>query len=145
MIKRVHGARDTREGARHWPRVPRWRRPPGPGIWMETMFLVAGLAVAVVAGILAAVYFSIRSGKRGGQRLRPAGAGRVGADRAAASRPGAIRRPPGRVGGAAKTGGQTEFALRASGPARAAAGNRPARAQASTLTESWPAAPSDLD
>ena len=51
---------------------------------METMFLVAGLAVAGVAGILAAIYFSVRSGKRGGKRLRPAGPGRIGADRAGA-------------------------------------------------------------
>jgi hypothetical protein len=37
---------------------------------METMFLVAGLAVAGLVGIAAAFYFSIRSGDRGGKRLR---------------------------------------------------------------------------
>ncbi|HET9974017.1 MAG TPA: hypothetical protein VFQ68_37695, partial [Streptosporangiaceae bacterium] len=133
---------------------------------METMFLVAGLAVAGVAGILAAIYFSVRSGKRGGKRLRPAGPGRIGADRAGAdragasrsgasrsgaSRSGAVRRPGGRAA-LVRTGGQTEFALRASGPTRPASGSgrpatgqRPARAQAGALTESWPAAPSDLD
>jgi hypothetical protein len=123
---------------------------------METMFLVAGLAVAGVAGILAAIYFSVRSGKRGGKRLRPAGPGRIGADRAGAgrtgaSRSGAVRRPGGRAA-LVRTGGQTEFALRASGPTRPASapgrpatGQRPARAQAGALTESWPAAPSDLD
>src|SRR5690242_12316569 len=121
---------------------------------METMFLVAGLAVAGVAGILAAIYFSVRSGKRGGKRLRPAGPGRIGADRAGAarngagrngaSRPGAVRRPGGRAA-SVRAGGPTEFALRASGPGRPAAGGRPAIAQASALTESWPAAPSDFE
>jgi hypothetical protein len=128
---------------------------------METMFLVAGLAVAGVAGILAAIYFSVRSGKRGGKRLRSAGPGRIGADRTGAdrtgasrtgaSRPGAVRRPGGRAA-LVRTGGQTEFALRASdptrsasGPGRPATGQHPARAQAGALTESWPAAPSDLD
>ncbi len=113
------------------------------------MFLVAGLAVAGVAGILAVFYLSVRSGKRGGKRLRPAGPGRIGADRAGAGRPVAVRRPGGRAA-SVRAGGQTEFALRASGPARPAsgpgrpaAGSRPSRAQASTLTESWPAAPSD--
>ena len=113
------------------------------------MFLVAVLAVAGVAGILAAVYYSVRSGRRGGKRFRPAGAGRAGADRAA-GRVGAARRPTGRIGGPVRSG-QTEFALRASGPARAAAGSRaatgsrPAAAPAGSLTESWPAAPSDPD
>src|SRR5690242_2792979 len=128
---------------------------------METMFLVAGLAVAGVAGILAAIYFSVRSGKRGGKRLRSAGPGRIGADRigadragasrTGASRSGAVRRPGGRAA-LVRTGGQTEFALRASGPTRSASGpgrpatgQHPARAQAGALTESWPAAPSDLD
>lgn len=117
------------------------------------MFLVAGLAVAGVAGILAVFYLSVRSGKRGGNRFRPAGAGRIGAGRAGASRSGAsrtgadhsgaVRRPGGRAA-SVRAGGQTEFALRASGPARPASGpGRPSRAQASTLTESWPAAPSD--
>jgi hypothetical protein len=39
---------------------------------METMFLVAGLAVAGLVGIAAAFYFSIRSGNRGDKRLRSA-------------------------------------------------------------------------
>ena len=115
------------------------------------MFLVAGLAVAGVAGILAAIYFSVRSGKRGGKRLRSAGPGRIGADRTGASRSGAVRSPGGRAA-LVRTGGQTEFALRASGPTRSASGpgrpatgQHPARAQAGALTESWPAAPSDLD
>jgi hypothetical protein len=115
------------------------------------MFLVAGLAVAGIAGILAAIYFSVRSAKRGGKRLRPAAPRRIGADRAAPSRPGAVRRPGGRAA-LVRTGGQTEFALRASGPTRPAsgpgrqaAGSPPSRAQASALTESWPAAPSDLE
>ena len=128
------------------------------------MFLVAGLAVAGVAGILAAIYFGVRSGKLGGKRRRPAAQGRIGADRAAASRPGAVRRPGGRAA-LVRSGGPTEFDLRASGPrpaagpggqaagpggqaagtGRQAAGSRPPRAQAGALTESWPAAPSDLD
>ena len=81
---------------------------------METMFLVAGLAVAGVAGILAAIYFSVRSGKRGGKRLRPAGPGRIGVGRGGASRPGAVR-PPGGRAASVRAGGPTEFALRASG------------------------------
>src|ERR1700751_5475930 len=48
---------------------------------METMYLVAGLAVAGLAGIAAAFYFSIRSGNRRDKRLRSAGAGRAGATR----------------------------------------------------------------
>src|SRR5690242_3507468 len=70
MIKRVYGARDYEGRSASWPRVPSKRRPPGPALWMETMFLVAGLAVAGLVGIAAAFYFSIRSGNRGGKRLR---------------------------------------------------------------------------
>jgi len=70
MIKRVYGARDYEGRFASWPRVPSERRPPGPALWMETMFLVAGLAVAGLVGIAAAFYFSIRSGNRGGKRLR---------------------------------------------------------------------------
>ena len=55
------------------------------------MILVAGLAIAGVVGIAAAFYFSIRSG--GGKRLRPAGAGRAGANRRPGSRSGNIARP----------------------------------------------------
>ena len=70
MIKRVYGARDYEGRFASWPRVPSKRRPLGPALWMETMFLVAGLAVAGLVGIAAAFYFSIRSGSRGGKRLR---------------------------------------------------------------------------
>src|SRR6266566_7126493 len=86
MIKRVYGARDNEGRFASWPRVPSERRPPGPALWMETMFLVAGLAVAGLVGIAAAFYFSIRSGNRGDKRLRSAGAGRAGADRHPGSR-----------------------------------------------------------
>jgi hypothetical protein len=72
MIKRVYGARDYEGRFASWPRVPSERRPLGPALWMETMFLVAGLAVAGLVGIAAAFYFSIRSGNRGDKRLRSA-------------------------------------------------------------------------
>ena len=72
MIKRVYGARDYEGRFASWPRVPSERRPPGPALWMETMFLVAGLAVAGLVGIAAAFYFSVRSGNRGGKRVRSA-------------------------------------------------------------------------
>src|SRR5690348_7748515 len=81
MIKRVYGARDYEGRFASWPRVPSERRPPGPALWMETMFLVAGLAVAGLVGIAAAFYFSIRSGNRRDKRIRSAGAGRAGAAR----------------------------------------------------------------
>src|SRR6201995_5074129 len=58
---------------------------------METMYLVAGLAVAGLVGIAAAFYFSIRSGDRRDKRLRSAGAGRAGAARRAGSRTSAAR------------------------------------------------------
>jgi hypothetical protein len=70
MIKRVYGARDYEGRFASWPRVPSERRPLGPALWMETMFLVAGLAVAGLVGIAAAFYFSIRSGNRGDRRPR---------------------------------------------------------------------------
>ena len=98
------------------------------------MYLVVGLALAGLVGIVAAFYFSNRSGKRGGKRLRAAGTGRVAANRAGAS-----GRPPGR---AARTG-QTEFALRASGPPRTSGDSRLPGARAGALTESWPSSPSD--
>src|SRR6266700_3730174 len=60
---------------------------------METMFLVAGLALAGLAGIAAAFYFSIRSGNRGSKRLRSAGAGRADAGRLPGSRGGRTARP----------------------------------------------------
>src|SRR5271165_5021965 len=52
---------------------------------METMFLVVGLAIAVVVGIVVA-YFSLRSGSSGGRRLRFVGASRAGTDRRPGSR-----------------------------------------------------------
>src|SRR5689334_15314450 len=72
MIKRVYGARDHEGRFASWLRVPSERRPLGPALWMETMFLVAGLAVAGLIGIAAAFYFSIRSGNRGDKRLQSA-------------------------------------------------------------------------
>ena len=45
------------------------------------MFLVVGLAIAVVVGIAVAFYFSLRSGSGGGRRLRSVGASRAGTDR----------------------------------------------------------------
>src|ERR1700753_1884665 len=96
---------------------------------METMFLVVGLAIVGLAGIVAAFYFSNRSGKR----LKGAGPGRITANRAGT----AGRQPSQPV----RTG-QTEFALRASGPRRASDSRLP-RAQASALTESWPSSPGD--
>jgi hypothetical protein len=60
---------------------------------METMFLVAGLAVAGLAGIAAAFYFSIRSGNRGNKRLRSAGPGRVDAGRRPGNTGGRTARP----------------------------------------------------
>ncbi len=57
------------------------------------MFLVAGLALAGLAGIAAAFYFSIRSGNRGSKRLRSAGAGRADAGRLPGSRGGRTARP----------------------------------------------------
>jgi hypothetical protein len=53
---------------------------------METMILVAGLAVAGLVGIAAAFYFSIRSGHGGDKRLRAASAGRARTDRRQGSR-----------------------------------------------------------
>src|SRR5580658_1234603 len=47
---------------------------------METMILVAGLAIAGLAGIAAAFYFSVRPGN-GSSRGRTAGSGRTEADR----------------------------------------------------------------
>jgi hypothetical protein len=96
---------------------------------METMFLVVGLAIVGLAGIVAAFYFSNRSGKR----LRGAGTGRITANRAGT----AGRQPSQPV----RTG-QTEFALRASGPRRAG-DSRPPRARTGALTESWPSSPGD--
>src|ERR1700734_277762 len=56
---------------------------------METMILVAGLAVAGLVGIVAAFYFSIRTGgsKKRNSRVRAAGSGRARADRHLGSTP----------------------------------------------------------
>ncbi len=54
-----------------------------PAFWMETMILVAGLAIAGLAGIAAAFYFSVRPGN-GSSRARTAGSGRTGSDLAPA-------------------------------------------------------------
>jgi hypothetical protein len=99
---------------------------------METMYLVVGLALVGLAGIVAVFYFS----KRGGKRLKATGAGRVAANRAGAS---------GRPGVRAARTGQTEFALRASGPPRASGVGRQPGARDGALTESWPSSPSDLE
>ena len=72
------------------------------------MYLVAGLAVAGLLGIAAAFYFSIRSGKGGNKRLRPAGAGRTGVSRAAAGRGGAGRGGSGRAARASSRDYQPE-------------------------------------
>jgi hypothetical protein len=103
---------------------------------METMYLVVGLAVVGLAGIVAVFYFSNRSGKRSGKRLRA-----TGEDLGATNDGRDARPPPGR---AARTG-QTEFALRASGPPRASGASRLPGARAGALTESWPSSPSDLE
>src|SRR5260370_38476666 len=60
---------------------------------METMILVAGLAVAGLVGIAAAFYFSIRSGHGGDKRVQSARAGRAGADRRPGSRSSGTARP----------------------------------------------------
>jgi hypothetical protein len=57
------------------------------------MILVAGLAIAGLAGIAAAFYFSMRPG---GSRVRPTVASRAVASRAGASRAGTSRSPAGR-------------------------------------------------
>ena len=56
------------------------------------MILVVGLAVAGLAGIAAAFYFSIRS-SHGGKRLRSAGSGHAGGDRRPGSRSHGTARP----------------------------------------------------
>jgi hypothetical protein len=74
---------------------------------METMFLVAGLAVAGLAGIAAAFYISIRSGNRRNKRLRSAGAGRADAGRLPSSRSGRTPRPDRVDNGRRAAGGST--------------------------------------
>jgi hypothetical protein len=74
---------------------------------METMFLVAGLAVAGLAGIAAAFYFSIRSGNRGNKRPRSAGSDRADAGRLPGSRSGRTPRPDRTENGRQATDGST--------------------------------------
>jgi hypothetical protein len=52
-----------------------------PAFGMETMILVAGLAIAGLAGIAAAFYFSVRPGNGNSSRVRTAGSGRTEPDR----------------------------------------------------------------
>ena len=92
MIKRVPGRSRQRGKARVIGRVCLASAShQARTFWMETMFLVVGLAIAGVVGIAAAFYFSIRSG--GDKRRRPAGAGRAGADRRPGSRNRGTARP----------------------------------------------------
>src|ERR1700730_1421549 len=87
---------------------------------METMILVAGLAVAGLAGIAAAFYFSMR---RGGSRVRAAGP-----DRAADSRvPGSRSRTSRSSSGRSDRSASPERSARADRPTRS---DRPARAAA---------------
>src|SRR5580700_1906492 len=62
---------------------------------MGTMILIAGLAVAGLAGIAAAFYFSVRSGNSRSRAadLRRAGSGRPGASRSGTSPSGPARSP----------------------------------------------------
>src|SRR5580658_5284930 len=113
---------------------------------METMILVAGLAVAGLAGIAAAFYFSIRSSNSGYKRSSrarsagssgssgPSGSGRTGTPRAD-SRPRADRRtstdrPPGSRSGGAATAGRPANGRRGADNSRAANAGRPANAAA---------------
>jgi hypothetical protein len=72
---------------------------------METMYLVAGLAVAGLVGIAAAFYFSIRSGNRRDKRLRSAGAGRAETGRRPGSTSGTRPGPAGHPRRTANGGG----------------------------------------
>src|ERR1700730_738697 len=88
---------------------------------METMILVAGLAVAGLAGIAAAFYFSMRPG---GSRVRAAGP-----DRAADSRvPGSRSRTSPSSSGRSDRSASPARSARADRPTRS---DRPARAAAS--------------
>ena len=71
------------------------------------MFLVAGLAVAGLAGIAAAFYFSIHSGNRGNKRPRSAGAGHADTGRRPGSRSGGTPRPGRTYNGRRAAGGGT--------------------------------------
>jgi hypothetical protein len=97
---------------------------------METMILVAGLAVAGLIGIAAAFYFSMRSGRGGNKRSsrgRSADTGRVGAD----------RRPAGRRSGTASADRPVN-ARRAADNGRAANPRLTANADLAANTD-WPA------
>jgi hypothetical protein len=59
-------------------------RHEAPVFWMETMILVAGLAIAGLAGIAAAFYFSVRPGNSGNSQGRGERSGRPGAERSPA-------------------------------------------------------------
>src|SRR3984885_11097653 len=87
---------------------------------METMILVAGLAVAGLAGIAAAFYFSMRPG---GSRVRASGPDRAGDNRAPAS---TSRTSPSSSGASARSA-SPEWPARTERPTRSA---RPARAAA---------------
>jgi hypothetical protein len=99
---------------------------------METMFLVVGLAVAGLAGIAAAFYFSIRSGNRD-KRLRSAGAGHAETGRRPGSGSGAARPDlAGHSAGVAISGRPlTTFTPAAVSP-------RKPRAEQAKATDSWP-------
>src|SRR5580700_4378176 len=88
---------------------------------METMILVAGLAVAGLAGIAAAFYFSMRPG---GSRVRTAGPDPAADRRVPASR---SRTTPSSSGRSDRSAG-SEHPARAGRPAPS---DRPARAAAS--------------
>jgi hypothetical protein len=110
-------------------------------LWMDIMFLVAGLVVAGLVGIAAAFYFSIRSGNRRDKRLRSARAGRAGTDRRPASRSDTAR---------PDLAGQSRRAAGGGGPITtfrpAAVSSRTPRAKADTGPDPLPAfdqAPAD--
>src|SRR5580704_13363766 len=88
---------------------------------METMILVAGLAVAGLVGLAAAFYFSMRPGD---SRVRAAGPSRAADSRVPASR----RRPTPPSSGRSDRSASPERSARADRPARS---DRPARAAAS--------------
>jgi hypothetical protein len=119
---------------------------------METMILVVGLAVAGLAGIAAAFYFSIRSAGRRDKRMRAAPTGRadVGRDpgsRADTTRPNRTiaRRVagPGGPGGPGAPAGRRASARAGDARARELAGARrmsesPEAAELAWPEDSWP-------
>ena len=84
------------------------------------MILVVGLAVAGLAGIAAAFYFSIRSSHGGSKRLRSAGSGHAGGDRRPGSRSHGTARPDRTDNGrrAANGSGSANAGRRANTPTR---------------------------